>query len=239
MHLVGRPAGAQRVRDGEIRAVHLVLVVVRLRQKLEARVAPRRKVDRDHVRRGRGAERHERRRYRRLEIAEVRDEARRPPAAVLRRLVRPLRVRDVEVEPEPLDLEMRERRVDQRVLLQRAPAADRDAVRAEHVDPRRVDVVRPETVRHLQRDPREAVALELVRERPRAGEVARVVDEDAGAREEVRRRVGARGRRGAAADEDGGKNNTEPAHYLPLKSGLRFSTNAFRPSAASSDARAR
>ena len=157
---------------------------------------------------------------------------------LLRLHVRRLRVGDIEVEPVAADGEVGEHGVDQRMLVLVAPAADRDAVRAEDVDPHRVGVELVEAVRHVERDPREVVRLELDREPPRARQVARVVDEDPGAVERCRGCVRARGRRERAGAEAGDERERDP-HQRPLKSGGRFSTNAFKPSVASSDARAR
>src|SRR5205823_3157453 len=70
VHLVAPPARAQSVRDREIRPVLGELVVVRLREQVEVRVAPRGEVDREHVVSRRGAVRRERRRKRGLDRAE-------------------------------------------------------------------------------------------------------------------------------------------------------------------------
>src|SRR5581483_11792421 len=108
MDFAERPSGPNRVRHREIGAIARVLVVVRLRQKIEAAVSPRREVDRQHVRSLGGAEGDERRRDGRLHRAERAHEGRgalpagRPALALIRRLG----VRDVEVEAVQLQREV-------------------------------------------------------------------------------------------------------------------------------------
>ncbi|MBV8480608.1 MAG: enoyl-CoA hydratase/isomerase family protein [Actinobacteria bacterium] len=198
MHERHRPAGALRVLHREVRPVPLRLVEVRLRQEREAGVPPRRVVDRQHVGRDGGAERDERGGNGRLQRAERLHE--RPGAPIpldaLRVLVAALGVGDVEVGADHADGIVGDGRADDGVVPLRAPHAHADAVRAHDGDPQLLRPVDRLHVVDVERDPGEVVGLQLLGELVRAGEVVGVVDEDAGAGEDARRRdVGPRRRR--------------------------------------------
>src|SRR5437588_2043987 len=251
MDFAERPSRPLRVRDREVGAIARVLVVVRLRQEIEAAVSPRGEVDRQHVRRLGGAERDERSGNRRLHGTERAHEVRgalpadRPALALVRRL----RVRDVEVEAVQLQREVGDGRAGDGVGSLHAPDPHLDAVRLHRWDPRRVGPVECPDVIDVHCQPGEVRSLEPPGDRLRIREVLRVVGEEADAGEHVRGCVGARHSRGRKKGRRKDGHSSDPTNHAlvvrlernqrPVKSGFRFSRNAFRPSPASSDARAR
>jgi len=101
------------------------------------------------------------------------------------------------------------------------PAADGEPVAAEDVDPERIDRPADQAFADVQRDPAEMRGLEPRGQRPRPGEVARVVDEDARPVEDVVRAVedvrGDAGARGARERRDAhdGREHDQTANELP------------------------